>query len=164
MRTRRPLQTARSTQRPTPTCRFSLVLRVLLIALIPGLKDMDQNSILGLSTLGWLTFVFLWIVQVIIVRYGMDMIRKYEAYAGPIILVTLVILAVWMFTKVDGAISWSPPHSLTGGAMWREIFAAGALWVSIWFFGAGIAALCYYFLADRHGEYHDVSGEPIADP
>jgi NCS1 family nucleobase:cation symporter-1 len=109
----------------------SLVLRVLLIALSPGLKDMDHNSILGLSTLGWLTFVFLWIVQVIIVRYGMDMIRKYEAYAGPIILVTLAALAVWMFTNA-GSIAWATPDSLTGGAMWREIFVGGALWVSIY--------------------------------
>jgi len=33
-----------------------------------------------------------------------------------------------------------------------------------WFFGAGIAALSYYVLADRHRDYHDVSGEPIAIP
>ena len=41
----------------------SLVLRVLLIALAPGLDRLDHNSILGLSTLGWLTFVVLWLVQ-----------------------------------------------------------------------------------------------------
>ena len=41
----------------------SLVLRVLLIALAPGLENLDHNSILGLSTLGWLTFGALWIVQ-----------------------------------------------------------------------------------------------------
>ncbi len=110
----------------------SLVLRVLLIALAPGLKDLDNNSILGLSSLGWITFVFLWIVQVIIVRYGMDMIRKYEAFAGPIILITMISLAIWMFTQAGGSIAWSTNHSLTGGAMWREIFAGGALWVAIY--------------------------------
>ncbi|WP_434621686.1 NCS1 family nucleobase:cation symporter-1 [Arthrobacter sp. A5] len=110
----------------------SLVLRVLLIALVPGLKDLDGNSILGLSTLGWVTFVFLWIVQVVIVRYGMDMIRKYEAFAGPIILVTMISLAVWMFVQAGGSIAWSTSHSLTGGEMWRTIFAGGALWVSIY--------------------------------
>ena len=110
----------------------SLVLRVLLIALAPGLKSWDQGSILGLSALGWLTFIFLWTIQVIIVRYGMDMIRKYEAYAGPIILITLTALAVWMLVKVGGSIAWSTNNSLTGGAMWREIFAGAALWVSIY--------------------------------
>ena len=110
----------------------SLVLRVLLIALVPGLDNLDHNSILGLSTLGWLTFLALWLVQVIIVRYGMDMIRKYEAFAGPIILFTMVALAIWMFAKAGGSIALSKPDALTGGAMWREIFAGGALWVSIY--------------------------------
>jgi NCS1 family nucleobase:cation symporter-1 len=31
-----------------------------------------------------------------------------------------------------------------------------------WFFGAGIGALLYFLLADRHRQYADVSGEPIA--
>jgi len=110
----------------------SLVLRVMIIALSPAVGNLDQNSILGLSTLGWVSFAFLWVVQVIIVRYGMDMIRKYEALAGPIILVTVAALAVWMLTKTGGSIAWSNSHALTGGAMWLEIFAGGALWVSIY--------------------------------
>jgi NCS1 family nucleobase:cation symporter-1 len=110
----------------------SLVLRVLLIALAPGLEDLDRNDILGLSTLGWAAFVFLWVVQVIIVRYGMDMIRKYEAFAGPIILVTMAGLALWMFIQAGGSIALSTHNALAGGAMWREIFAGGALWVSIY--------------------------------
>lgn len=110
----------------------SLVLRVLVIALAPGLRDLDHNSILGLSSLGWVSFVFLWLVQVVIVRYGMDMIRKYEAFAGPIILITMTALAIWMFAKAGGSIALSKHDALTGGAMWREIFAGGALWVSIY--------------------------------
>jgi NCS1 family nucleobase:cation symporter-1 len=110
----------------------SLVLRVLLIALAPGLDGLDHNSILGLSTLGWLTFGFLWLVQTFVVRHGMDMIRKYEAFAGPIILATMAALAVWIFTQAHGSIAWSTTHPLTGTAMWHEIFAGAALWVSIY--------------------------------
>ncbi len=110
----------------------SLVLRVLLIALAPGLKDLDHNSILGLSTLGWLTFGFLWLLQTAIIQYGMDMIRRYEASAGPIILVTMAALAIWMLVRAGGSIAWSTHHNLTGGAMWREIFAGGALWVAVY--------------------------------
>lgn len=110
----------------------SLVLRVLLIAFAPGLEGLDHNSILGLSTLGWLTFGVLWIVQTYIVQHGLDMIRKYEAFAGPVILFTMAALAIWIFTEADGAIAWSIDHSLTGGAMWQAIFAGGALWVAIY--------------------------------
>lgn len=107
------------------------MLRVLLIALVPGLDRWDHNSILGLSTLGWVTFGVLWIVQTYIVQHGLDMIRKYEAVAGPIILATMALLAVWIFIKAGGAIAWSNDAPLTGGAMWRRS-AGGALWVSIY--------------------------------
>lgn len=110
----------------------SLVLRVLLIAIFPGLESMDQNSILGLSTLGWITFGALWLLQTYVVQHGMDMIRKYEAFAGPIILVTLAALAIWVLVEAGGTIAWSTADHLTGGVMWREIFAGAALWVSIY--------------------------------
>jgi NCS1 family nucleobase:cation symporter-1 len=110
----------------------SLVLRVLLIALVPGLDNLDHNSILGLSTLGWVTFIALWAVQTYLVRHGMEMIRHYEAFAGPIILATMAALAAWIFFKAGASIAWSTPNPLTGLDMWREIFAGGALWVSIY--------------------------------
>jgi nucleobase:cation symporter-1, NCS1 family len=110
----------------------SLVLRVMLIAVAPGLAHLDHNSILGLSTLGWLTFAVLWLVQTYMVRHGMEMIRHYEAFAGPIILATMAALAAWIFVKAGASIAWSKHDPLTGAAMWREIFAGGALWVSIY--------------------------------
>jgi NCS1 family nucleobase:cation symporter-1 len=110
----------------------SVVLRVLVIALIPGLASRDKNSILGLSTLGWIAFVVLWVVQIFIVSYGMEMIRKYEAFAGPVILLTMLALAIWLLTKAGGSIAFSTPQSLTGGRMWWEIIVGGALWVAIY--------------------------------
>ncbi len=110
----------------------SVVGRVLLIALFPSLSALNTNSLLGLSTLGWLTFIVLWVIQVVIVSFGMDMIRKYEAFAGPIILVTMLVIAIWMFTRAGGSIALSTSQSLTGGAMWRQIFVGGALWVAIY--------------------------------
>lgn len=110
----------------------SVVLRVMLVAIAPSLKDLDSNSILGLSTLGWIAFVALWIVQLVIVSFGMEMIRKYEAFAGPIILVTMAAIAIWVFVEAGGAIQWSGIKGLEGGDMWLTIFAGGALWVSIY--------------------------------
>jgi NCS1 family nucleobase:cation symporter-1 len=110
----------------------SVVLRVMLVAMVPSLHELDTNSILGLSTLGWIAFVALWIVQLVIVSFGMEMIRKYEAFAGPIILLTMVLLAVWIFVEARGAVQWTGIRGLEGGEMWRTIFAGGALWVSIY--------------------------------
>jgi nucleobase:cation symporter-1, NCS1 family len=110
----------------------SVVLRVLLIAVAPGLASWDANSILGLSTLGWISFVVLWVLQVIIVSYGMEMIRKYEAFAGPVILITMLALAVWLYFEAGGSIAFSTANSLTGGEMWWQIIVGGALWIAIY--------------------------------
>lgn len=110
----------------------SVVLRVMLVAMVPSLKELDGNSIMGLSTLGWIAFVALWIVQLVIVSFGMEMIRKYEAFAGPIILVTMAAIAIWIFAEAGGSIAWAPDNALEGADMWRTIFAGGALWVSIY--------------------------------
>ncbi|MEO5319985.1 NCS1 family nucleobase:cation symporter-1 [Arthrobacter sp. CC3] len=110
----------------------SVVLRVMLVAMVPSLHELDTNSILGLSTLGWAAFAFLWIVQLVIVSFGMEMIRKYEAFAGPIILVTMAALAIWIFVEAGGSIAWASDNALEGADMWRTIFAGGALWVAIY--------------------------------
>lgn len=110
----------------------SVVLRVMLVAIWPGLNGWDHNAVLGLSPLGWLTFAVLWALQVVIVSYGMQMVRRYVALAGPVILITMTLLAGWMLARADFAIAMVPANALTGVAMWREIFAAAALWVVIY--------------------------------
>jgi NCS1 family nucleobase:cation symporter-1 len=106
----------------------SVVFRVMLVAMMPSLGALDKDSVLGLSTLGWIAFVILWIVQLVIVSYGMEMIRKYEAFAGPVILVTMAAVAIWIFVQAGGAIAWSSDDALAGPEMWLTIFAGGALW------------------------------------
>ena len=110
----------------------SLVGNVLLIALFPGLQPWTERSFLGLTLLGWLCFSVLWAVQVVIACYGMEMIRRYEAFAGPVILVTFVLLAASVLVESGGAIVWEAPNAVAGGEMWRQIFGAGSLWVAIY--------------------------------
>ncbi|SCB72034.1 nucleobase:cation symporter-1, NCS1 family [Pseudarthrobacter enclensis] len=110
----------------------SVVFRVMLVAMFPGLADLDKDSILGLSTLGWAAFLILWVVQLVIVSFGMEMIRKYEAFAGPVILATMAAMAIWILVEAGGSIAWSSNNALEGMDMWRTIFAGGALWVSIY--------------------------------
>jgi NCS1 family nucleobase:cation symporter-1 len=110
----------------------TLAMRVMLIALWPQLSLLDANSILGLSTLGWASFLALWAVQMVIARYGMETIRHYEAYSGPITLITFIGLAGWVLVQTEGQIAWKAPLDLSGGMMWHEIFAGAALWVAIY--------------------------------
>lgn len=110
----------------------SVVLRVMLTAVWPQVAAFDQNSLLGLSSLGWVCFVAIWLVQLVILAYGMEMVRRYEAFAGPVILLTVASLAGWMYFQADARIAWSVAEPLTGFEMWRNIFAGGALWLAIY--------------------------------
>lgn len=113
----------------------AVVLRVLVVALFPSAAPLAEASFLGLSVLGWICFVCLWILQVLIVIRGMEMIRKYEAFAGPVILVTFLALAIWVYVKAQRlgiSIQWSPPDALTGIDMWVSIGEAAALWIVIY--------------------------------
>lgn len=110
----------------------SQVLSVMVIALAPGAVSLQETSFLGLDVLGWICFVSLWILQLVIVSYGMEMIRKYEAFAGPIILVTFLALAVWMLFESGFNIALDTGTPRSGLDMWIGVFGAAALWVSIY--------------------------------
>lgn len=110
----------------------SQVLSVMVIALAPGAASLQETTLLGLNMLGWICFTALWILQLVIVSYGMEMIRKYEAFAGPVILVTFLALAVWMLFESGFSISMDTGASRSGLDMWVGIFGAAALWVSIY--------------------------------
>lgn len=110
----------------------AMVLNALLVGLFPALMSLNQVSFLGLSMLGWCSFAFLWVLQVVIVSYGMSMVRHFVAFAGPVILITMLALAGWVFMRADYNIAWSIDDPLTGLAMWEMIFAGACLWVVIY--------------------------------
>ena len=110
----------------------SVVLRVLLVAVHPGFAAYDHDLILGLSSLGWVCFVAIWLVQLVILAYGMEMVRRYEAFAGPVILITVISLAAWMYFQANGTIAWSNHTQMSTAEMWRNVFAGGALWLAIY--------------------------------
>ncbi|MEU7030319.1 NCS1 family nucleobase:cation symporter-1 [Streptomyces sp. SBR177] len=125
----------------------STVLSALLVALFPGLAPLDENALLGQSTLGWITFLALWVVQLVIVSYGMQMIRRYMAFAAPTTLLTMCALAVWMFVRADASISLSIDAPLAGGEMWLQILQAAALWVVI--YGTFVLNFCDFTRSAR---------------
>lgn len=119
----------------------SIVLRVLLTAIWPGLAAYDQDAILGLSSLGWATFVAIWCVQLLIFAYGMEMVRRYESFAGPvIILLTVAALAAWMYLRAGASIAWSSGEPMSGSQMWLKIFGGAAFWVTL--YGTMILNFC----------------------
>lgn len=74
----------------------SKAVQVLIITFWPDAAAYTQNSILGLSTLGWFSFLFMWIFQLLIFLNGMETIRKFIDFCGPVVYVVMFMLAAWI--------------------------------------------------------------------
>ncbi|NEW71841.1 NCS1 family nucleobase:cation symporter-1 [Streptomyces rapamycinicus] len=91
----------------------SEALILLGVQLAPSLAEYDHNSVFGLSTLGWIAFLVMWLLQAVLLTRGMEFIRKVQDLAtGPVVWLVMLALAVWLIAKAGGDISLT--DSLTG--------------------------------------------------
>ncbi|WP_130803006.1 NCS1 family nucleobase:cation symporter-1 [Acinetobacter ihumii] len=58
--------------------------------------DVNQHSFLGLSYLGWVGFMLLWVLQAVVFWSGMNSIRKFIDWAGPAVYVVMFTMAAWL--------------------------------------------------------------------
>jgi nucleobase:cation symporter-1, NCS1 family len=77
----------------------SKAVQVLVLTLFPAAAEYTQNNLMGLSTLGWFSFLFMWFFQLVIFLSGMENIRKFIDFCGPIVYVVMFVLAGWMISK-----------------------------------------------------------------
>jgi NCS1 family nucleobase:cation symporter-1 len=77
----------------------SKAVQVLVLTWFPGAETLTHNSFAGLSTLGWLSFGFMWIFQLLIFLNGMETIRKFIDFCGPVVYVVMFALAIWIVSK-----------------------------------------------------------------
>jgi NCS1 family nucleobase:cation symporter-1 len=80
----------------------SIALKVLLLHFFPGLEGLAQTRVFGLDVLGWIAFLMLWAIQMVIVAKGMEAVRHFQGWAGPSIWVVMIALAVWMLSQSTG--------------------------------------------------------------
>lgn len=109
----------------------SVAVVILLLRIWPGLEKYTENSILGLSTLGWICFLALWAAQLLILRHGMETVRRFVDWAGPAIYVAMLALAVWIVIKAQGNIGLSlSDKALSTGAAIVAFLTATSLVVA----------------------------------
>jgi NCS1 family nucleobase:cation symporter-1 len=77
----------------------SKAVEVLVITLAPGAQALRAGGFLGLSPLGWASFLFMWLFQLLIFLNGMETIRKFIDFCGPAVYVVMFALAIWVLTQ-----------------------------------------------------------------
>jgi nucleobase:cation symporter-1, NCS1 family len=108
----------------------SVAINVLLLKLAPGLGPLSETSFLGLSYLGWISFVSLWFVQLSILTRGIETVRRYQDWAGPIIWVVMLLLAVWLFVQAGGISLTQSIKPLSTGKTIRTMGAGAVLTIA----------------------------------
>ncbi|MDP9885329.1 NCS1 family nucleobase:cation symporter-1 [Sinomonas atrocyanea] len=109
----------------------SMAVVVLLLRIDPALQEYQEQSFLGLSLLGWACFLLLWVLQLLVITRGMDAVRRFQDWAGPIIWLVMLAMALWLFALAG----WNIPmdlsiHPLPGGEAFRGVFTGAFLLVA----------------------------------
>jgi NCS1 family nucleobase:cation symporter-1 len=98
----------------------SKAVQVLVITLVPSAASLTHNSIIGLSTLAWFSFIFMWLFQLVIFLSGMERIRKFIDFCGPVVYVVMFALAIWILWHAGFsslALQLSPPAATTSATI-----------------------------------------------
>ncbi|WP_326836692.1 NCS1 family nucleobase:cation symporter-1 [Amycolatopsis rhabdoformis] len=109
----------------------SVAVTLLVLTIAPGLKPLTEHGFLGLHALGWICFVALWAAQGLVLTRGMEAVRKFQDWCGPLIWVVMIALAVWILAAGHWQISLtSSPVRLSTGEQVRQWFGAAGLILS----------------------------------
>lgn len=111
----------------------SNALMLMLLKFFPSLNTLTQSHFLNLSTLGWLCFGAMWIVQACVFWKGMKTIQKFIDWAGPMIYVVMLALVIWIVYKTGWSnitFNLSEKTTSSSSSQLTQFFGAIALIVS----------------------------------
>ncbi|TDP28719.1 NCS1 family nucleobase:cation symporter-1 [Nocardia ignorata] len=115
----------------------SAALDVVLVKLFPGLAPYAVTAdygFLGLSALGWGSYLLLWVVQACVFWRGMESIRKFIDFCGPAVYVVMFVLCGYLISRAG----WSAIDLNLG-----EVTYTG--WASVPVMLGAIALVVSYF-------------------
>jgi NCS1 family nucleobase:cation symporter-1 len=110
----------------------ALAINVLLRAAIPAWRGLDHTVVLGLAANFWIAMVIYWLFNFLIIRHGMETVRRFEVWAGPLVFVVMFALVVWAvgYGGGIGPIFASPSRYSTGEYLVHQFVPGVALFIA----------------------------------
>ncbi|WP_058545238.1 NCS1 family nucleobase:cation symporter-1 [Pseudomonas fluorescens] len=110
----------------------SSALIIVVLRFFPSMEVYATPHFAGLSYLGWFGFLSLWFVQALVFWTGMESIRRFIDWAGPVVYAVMFLLAGWIvWTAGWSNISFTlAEKSLSGWQAFGQVIVATALVVS----------------------------------
>lgn len=103
---------------------------ILALQMFPSLESLTTNDFLGESTLGWIAFIIMWAVQLLLLRNGMETIRRFQDWAGPAVWVVMILLTIYIVVQAGGNISLTLPGADAEFGVTHAFLAAVSLTVA----------------------------------
>jgi len=80
----------------------ALAINLLLSTVFPAWKAMGSSSTLGLANNFWIAMVIYWLLNFLVIRHGMETVRRFEVWAGPMVFVVMIALVIWAVSVGGG--------------------------------------------------------------
>lgn len=113
----------------------STAINILLLNLWGGWKDIGGDwNLFGLHLSGLLSFIFFWGIHLLVLHHGMDSIKKFEVWAGPLVYLVFGGM-VWWAVDIAGGLGpiYSQPGKFHTFGEWIWPFLAGVTGIiGIW--------------------------------
>ncbi|NRF94634.1 NCS1 family nucleobase:cation symporter-1 [Paenibacillus frigoriresistens] len=88
-----------------------------------GWATLGSFSFLGMGLNDWISFGVFWLLHAWVISHGMERIRHFEMWAGPLVIVLGLGLVVWAINVAHGVGPlFSIPGKLSGEAFWQSFF------------------------------------------
>lgn len=101
-------------------------LTIVFLKFFPAMAALTKVSWLGLSEIGWISFLVIWVAQAVVFWHGMEAIKKFIDWAGPAVYAAMILLAIWIVYHAgvkNISFSLSDKHLQGWNIIWQMILA-----------------------------------------
>jgi NCS1 family nucleobase:cation symporter-1 len=78
------------------------IINALLGSLIPAWRDLGNTQIFGVGLDLGISLLLFWALSFLVIYHGMETIRRFESWAGPLGLIVTGVVAVWAVVQAGG--------------------------------------------------------------
>lgn len=89
----------------------------------PGWASLGKYTVLGMGLNDAIAFGTFWLLHAWVISHGMERVRRFEMWAGPLVIILGLGLVYWAIDVANGfGPLFSIPGTLSGGDFWKSFF------------------------------------------
>ncbi|WP_020374427.1 NCS1 family nucleobase:cation symporter-1 [Sulfobacillus thermosulfidooxidans] len=109
-------------------------IQTFLLLIVPHWNHFSNTgTFLGMNLGGWISFLLFWFLNVWIIYHGIQAVKRFEAWAGPLVLLLGIGLLIWAVSAAHGfGPLLNAPAKVHGAAFWAVEIPALTSVVGFW--------------------------------